>query len=78
MAVVDNVTKLEFHNPAIEVVRAQLTGATSTFVSKFGTVVSAQVDVEGTNATTWTRSGSTITVTGTNDDWVNIIVFGLG
>lgn len=77
MAAVDNVTRFEHGDPSKEVVRAQLTGATSTFVSKFGTVISAQVDVEGTNTMTWTRSGSTITITGTNDDWVNITVYGV-
>jgi len=77
MAVVDNITRKEITGLlGIEVVRAQLTGATSTFVSKFGTVVAVGINVEGTNGATWTRSGSTITITGTNDDWVNIFVFG--
>ncbi len=78
MAATDNTVTLEHGDPSKEVVRTQLTGATSTFVSKFGTVVAFQLTVEGTNATTATRSGSTITITGTDDDYVNLTIYGVG
>jgi len=77
MAVTDNTTKAEVKGlPGVEIVRTQLTGATSTYVAKFGTVQAVLVNVEGTNSLTWTRSGTTITLTGTNNDWVNIVIFG--
>lgn len=76
MAVVDGVVRFQPGLVGVEIVRAALTGASSTFVSKFGTVNACHVDVEGTNTCTWTRSGRTITLTGTEDDYVNITVYG--
>ncbi len=77
MASVDNIAESDVNVPGREVVRAQLTGGTSTYASRrFSTVKSFQATVEGTNATTFTRSGITITITGTNDDWVNLELFG--
>ena len=76
MADVDNPTRIETGAPFVEILRAQQTGATSTYTSRFANVIAAQVSVEGTNTMTWTRSGRTITVTGTNNDWVNIVIYG--
>jgi len=76
MAAVDNVTVNEVIK-GLELVRAQLTGATSTYVSqKFSSVQGFKFSVEGTNSCTATRSGTTITFTGTNDDWVNFQIWG--
>ena len=77
MAEVDNIVRLETGAPYEEVARAQLTGATSTYSSvKFGNVISYMVTVEGTNSMTYTTSGKVITITGTNDDFVNIKLVG--
>ena len=77
MADVDNIVRLETGAPWIELLRAKLTGSTSTYTTiKFGNVITAQVDVEGTNGVTWTRSGKTITFTGTNDEDVQIRIIG--
>jgi len=76
MAVVDNVTRIEQTNPKLEVVRALLTGASSTFVSDFGTIQGVIVVAEGTNGATFTWTGSTVTITGTNNDAVTIMVWG--
>jgi len=77
MAVVDNVTTYESENPYEEIVRAALTGTTSTFVTKqFSRIHSVSVIVEGTNATTFTWATKTVTITGTNDDYVQIKIIG--
>ncbi|MHA1827945.1 MAG: hypothetical protein ACTSX6_04775 [Candidatus Heimdallarchaeaceae archaeon] len=77
MASVDNISKWETGVPYEESVRAQLTGSTSTYVTqKFSTIHSVIVTVEGTNSMTYTWSGKTVTITGTNDDWVNIRITG--
>lgn len=76
MTVVDNVTRMETAPPGLEIVRAKLTGATSTYIARMSRVISHDVYVEGTNGATTTISGKTITITGTNDDWVNIRVYG--
>jgi len=77
MAAVDNVTRSQDVLPGMETVRVQLTGATSTYESeRFGTVTAFVATVEGTNATTYTISGNTITITGTNNDFVNLVLYG--
>ena len=77
MAEVDNITMVEVAPLGLEIARCQLTGATSTYTSKrFANVTSFQVQVEGTNTCTITRSTITLTITGTNDDWVNVILTG--
>jgi len=77
MASVDNITRKELTgNLGFEIVRCQATGATSTFVSKFGTIVICSVADETDYDCTWSVSGRTITVTCTNDDYLNIIVVG--
>ncbi len=77
MADVDNIDLFETGTPGEEKVRAQLTSGTSTFKpQKIGTIRSIVVTVEGTNTTTYTWTGNTVTILGTNDDWVNIIVTG--
>ena len=77
MAEVDNISIKEGGVPGIEAVRAQLTGTTSTYTPRLvGNVKNVNISVEGTNTMTWTRSGRTITITGTNDDWVNITING--
>ena len=57
-----------------------LTGATSTFGqathSMNNTLYGVQFSWEGTNTLTWTRSGTTITLTGTNNDRVYFDVTG--
>ena len=80
MAIVDNITQHPGVGPGVQRFRCQLTGATSTIdeaIHKFGgSLDCVEISVEGTNTMTWTRSGRTITVTGTNDDWVNIVIYG--
>jgi len=76
MAVVDNVNKFPQTNPSLEMVRAQLTGASSTFETKFATIQSVLVQEEDANGATYTWTGRTITITGTDDDWVTIIIAG--
>ncbi len=77
MATVDNINEIEIKPPGLEVVRAQLTGGTSTYTAVYlANVDAAHVSVEGTNAMTWTRTGNVITITGTGDDWVNITLYG--
>ena len=76
MAAVDNVTRTNIPIGNVEIVRAQLTGTTSTFVSKFGKILSCVLNEEGTNGATYTWSTRTVTITGTNDDYVNIIIVG--
>ena len=80
IAVVDNITYDELSPKGVSMFRCQLTGATSTITKshhKFGRVLGAVLSVEGTNSMTWTISTTTITVTGTNDDYVNVIVWGV-
>ena len=77
MADVDNITEFQTNIPVLQLVRAQLTGSTSTFTSKFGTIKGCMVLPEGTNGATYTVSGNTITITGTNNDWVNIFIWGV-
>ena len=77
MASVDNI--IEFALPpslGIQMVRVQLTGASSTFVTRFTKTDGFIATVEGTNTTTYARSSNTITITGTNDDYVNFIIWG--
>ena len=77
MAVVDNIVRLETGPTSEEILRAKLTGSTSTYTSvKFGNVLAAFVSVEGTNGATFTRSGKVLTITGTNDDDINIRLVG--
>jgi len=78
MATVDNITVSETSPPGTELVRAQLTASgTSTYVSRrLSNVQGCIVVVEGTNGATFTRSTKTITITGTNDDWVDILLWG--
>ena len=77
MAEVDNIDVFETGDPHIEEVRAQLTGSTSTYtLQKIDRIRRLIITVEGTNSLTYTFSGSTITLTGTNDDRVNISVVG--
>ena len=77
MAEVDNIDVFETGVPAEERVRVQLTGSSSTYtLQKITTVRSLILSVEGTNSMTFTFSGSVITITGTNDDRVNISVVG--
>lgn len=76
MAVVDHVTETQLPFPNVEIVRAQLTGASSTFVSKFGKILACIVQEEGTNGATYTWSTRTVTIAGTNDDFVNILIVG--
>ena len=77
MATVSAISWFETGEPSIEVVRATLSGATSTYVvRKFGRIQSVLVTVEGTNAMTYTWTTKTITITGTSSDEVNIMVTG--
>lgn len=77
MASVDNIVHASSEDPGSEVVRVQLTGATSTYISeRFNTLQFVSVVAEGTNGATFTWSGSTVTIIGTNNDYVNIIIHG--
>jgi|ETNvirnome_2_300_1030623.scaffolds.fasta_scaffold08282_2 glutamate synthase domain-containing protein 3 len=77
MASVDNIVHANSETPGSEVVRAQLTGTTSTYVSEvFNTIQNVSVSTEGTNGATYAWSGVTVTITGTNNDYVNIIIHG--
>lgn len=79
MAAVDNVIEANIGIPGLQVVKAQLTGTTSTWLSKFGTkTVAVVVTVDGTNATTFAMHATTkvVTITGTDDDYVYIIAAG--
>ena len=78
MAAVDGVVNIEGGPAGLELLKADLTGATSTYVSKkFNTLIFASVNVRGTNTMTYTISGITITITGTNNDTVDIAIAGL-
>ena len=77
MAEVDNIDVFETGDPHVEEVRAQLTGSTSTYtLQKMTTIRRILVSVEGTNSLTFTFSGATVTLTGTNDDRVNLSIVG--
>lgn len=77
MADVDNVVRLETGDPHTESLKASLTGATSTYTSfKLAELINAQVTVRGTNSMTFTVSDRTLTITGTNDDVVDINLVG--
>ncbi len=77
MASVDNISFFETGVPHEEIVRAQLTSGTSTFVSrKFNRLHSVHFSVEGTNGATFTWTSRTVTIIGTNDDWVDLKIVG--
>jgi len=77
MAIVDNVTRIKQTDPNLELIRAALTATgTSTFVSKFGTIFAVFVQEEGTNGATYTWTGSTVTITGTDTDYINMMIWG--
>jgi len=73
MAVIDN-TDVNWIAPGMLTVRGQLTGASSTYVVPAGKIRSVFLLAEGTNGATYTWTSSTITITGTNNDWVDILV----
>ncbi len=77
MTDVDNVDVFETGSPQEERARAQLTSGTSEYkTQKINRIVSLIMTVEGTNTMTYTFSGTTITILGTNDDIVNISIVG--
>jgi len=80
MAVIDNIVKREVTGVLGMVVgTGKLTGSTSTITSVehgLSAIDSAIVVARGTNGATYTISGTTITVTGTNDDDIEYIIFG--
>lgn len=79
MAVVDGIVEASLGIPGVQVLRADLTGATSTWTSKFGAKIqSIQISVRSTNAMTYAVNSTTgvVTITGTNDDTVDILAFG--
>ena len=78
MASVDNISVFESEHPYEEIVRAQLTATgASTYVSRqFGRLHSVSIAVESTNTTTFSWTTKTVTITGTNDDWVQIRIIG--
>ncbi|MFH1422106.1 MAG: hypothetical protein ABIH42_05280 [Planctomycetota bacterium] len=82
MAEVYNIAydELGFRGTNVRSFKAQLTGSSSTITSathKFGSSLNTVIiAVEGTNGATYTISGTTITVTGTNNDYVNCIITG--
>ena len=62
----------------IEVVRGQVTGGTTgTYISKFGVIIAVIAGNETTNNTikaSW--SSSTVTITCTQNDYVDFVIFG--
>jgi len=77
MASVDNIVHASSEDPGSEVVRCQLTGASSTYISeRFNTLQFVSVVAEDTNGATYTFTGSTLTIVGTNNDFVNILIHG--
>jgi len=72
MAITDNTVVNELAPPGSYECRTQLTGTTSTHVIRLSDTKGFVATVEGTNTTTFNRTGNTITITGTNDDWVNL------
>ena len=81
IAVVDNITYDELSPKGVAMFRCQLTATGVSTITKahhkFGRVLGAVISAEGTNGATWTISTTTISVTGTNDDYVNVIVWGV-
>jgi len=63
---------------AVEIVRGQVTGGTTaTYVSRFGTIVAVLASDEtsaGVVKASW--SGSTVTVTATQNDYVGVLIVG--
>jgi len=82
MAEVDTVTYDELGYPSTNVrsFRALLTGASSTITSKthkFGSSLNKVIIThEGTNTMTYTVSGTTVTITGTNNDVIHCEITG--
>ena len=78
MATVDAIVKFETGVPFMESVRCDLTATgTSTYITrKFARIHSVFVVAEGTNGATYTWAIKTVTITGTADDHVNIIIIG--
>lgn len=80
MAVIDNIVYHEVTSIlGLVVFTAKLTGASSTITTAehgLSAISSAIVVARGTNGATYTISGSTITVTGTNDDDIECMIFG--
>ena len=79
MAAVDGVIEFTHPIPGMQITYARLTGATSTWLSKFGTKTHAvHVQADGANATTFAMDATTkvVTITGTNDDYVYITAYG--
>lgn len=78
MAIVDNIVRKEITGVSgMEVLRCMATGATSSFTSKFGNVTAFVVYDETTGGTATTSiSGNTLTITATNDDYLDIVIFG--
>lgn len=80
MAEVDGIVYKELtgeHGKAV--FRCDLSGATSTISAvthKLSQVDSFQVQPRGTNTATSTISGTTVTVTGTNNDTVDCVFYG--
>jgi len=77
MAITDNTTEIDQTNPTMEVVRTQLTGSSSTYVSKLSTIWGVLLAVEGTNGATYTWSSKTVTIAGTDNDWVTMVIWGV-
>jgi len=78
MATVDEINVYEGDTPNEEIARVRLTATgTSTYVSrKFSRLHSVFVAVEGTNATTFTWTTKTVTITGTNNDYAQVRIIG--
>ncbi|MBW6469628.1 MAG: hypothetical protein K0A90_00220 [Methanosarcinaceae archaeon] len=80
MAVIDNIVKKEVTGVlGMVVLKAKLTGTTSTITTVehgLSEIFSAIIVARGINGATYTISGTTITVTGTNNDDIECIIFG--
>lgn len=80
MAVVDNIVKKEITSiHGLTVMTAKLTGATSTITSvehELSSLDCVNINVRDTNTMTYTVSGTTVTITGTNNDDIDCVIFG--
>ena len=77
MASVDNILRHEGLPPGMEALTCKLTATgTSTLISRVSHVRAVFVSARGTNGATFTWTGRTVTITGTENDDVDIVIFG--
>mgnify|MGYP001567933057 CR=1 FL=1 len=79
MAVLASVTRMETFHPAIELVKGTVTTSGDTYSSRLGKVIGVLISDRTTlgGARASTISGQTITITCTNGDVVDMLIWGL-